>query len=124
MGTGHEMVQYFSNGEASDWILKETGIIAMSPELGSQDIQSMTFDIWSVELEAQVIMDNLAMPEYLINKVTPTITLEPEDILIKQNIGQAQFRMDIRNTGLSGMLDDFNLVFDLQAGYEKHTVRL
>ena len=32
--------------------------------------------------------------------------------------------MDISNKGLSGMEQDFTLVFDLQAGYEKHTVRL
>ena len=38
MGNGHEMVKYYSNGEASDWILRTTGIIAMSPELASQDI--------------------------------------------------------------------------------------
>mgnify|MGYP003332759749 CR=1 FL=1 len=38
MGTGPEMVRYVSNGEASDWILYNTGIIAMSPELGSSDI--------------------------------------------------------------------------------------
>ena len=40
----------------------------------------MTFDIWSVELEAQVIMDNIAMPEYLIRKATPTVKLTPKDI--------------------------------------------
>ena len=38
MGTGPEMVKYYSNGEASDWILHETGIIAMSPELASKDV--------------------------------------------------------------------------------------
>ena len=38
MGTGQEMVRYYSNGEASDWILNATGIIAISPELGSPDI--------------------------------------------------------------------------------------
>ena len=47
----------------------------MSPELGSRDIQSMTFDIWSVELEAEVIMDNMAMPEYLMSQATPVIKL-------------------------------------------------
>ena len=87
MGTGEEMVDYYSNGEASDWILKETGIIAMSPELGNRDIQSMTFDIWSVELEAQVIMDNMAMPEYLMSKASPTVQLTPKDIQMKHHLG-------------------------------------
>ena len=77
MGNGKEMVKYYSNGEASDWILSETGIIAMSPELGSQDIQSMTFDIWSVEIEAQIVMENLEMPMYLLEKATHQIKLVP-----------------------------------------------
>ena len=71
MGTGPEMVRYVSNGEASDWILSTTGIIATSPELGSSSIQSMTFDIWSVEVEAQVVMENLVMPFYLLEKSLP-----------------------------------------------------
>ena len=39
----------------------------MSPELGNREIQSMTFDIWSVEVEAEVIMENMVMPEYLMS---------------------------------------------------------
>ena len=74
------MVRYTSNGEASDWILHETGIIAMSPELASADIQSMTFDIWSVELEAQVVMENLALPLYLLEKATHQVTLAPRSV--------------------------------------------
>jgi hypothetical protein len=47
----------------------------------------MTFDIWSVELEAQVIMDNMAMPEYLMSKASPTVQLTPKDIQMKQHLG-------------------------------------
>ena len=30
-------VNYEANGEASDWMLGDRGIIAMSPELGTKD---------------------------------------------------------------------------------------
>ena len=30
-------INYYANGEASDWMLHEKGIIAFSPELGSDE---------------------------------------------------------------------------------------
>ena len=89
MGSGHDMVKYWSNGEASDWILQTTGIIAMSPELASSDIQSMTFDIWSVELEAEIVMENLVMPMYLLEKATHQVTIEPYAVMIRRLKGEA-----------------------------------
>ena len=36
-GNGYSTVDYPANGEASDWMLGEWGILAMSPELGTSD---------------------------------------------------------------------------------------
>ena len=113
MGTGIEMVRYTSNGEASDWILKNTGIIAMSPELGSSDIQSMNFDIWSVELEAEVVMENLVMPTYLLEKSLPQIRVVPQSTDIQIRGSQILFYVDVSNTGLSDVDEPFNLTFNL-----------
>jgi hypothetical protein len=44
-GNGATTVGYTANGEASDWFLGEKGIIAMSPELGTNDSRSNTFFI-------------------------------------------------------------------------------
>lgn len=47
-GSGIITVQYTANGEASDWMLNEHGIYAMSPELGSSSSRSDMFWITDV----------------------------------------------------------------------------
>ena len=124
MGTGPEMVRYVSNGEASDWILYNTGIIAMSPELGSSDIQSMNFDIWSVELEAEVVMENLVMPAYLLEKSLPQIRITPQSTTVQIMGSQILFFVDVSNTGLSDILVPFNLTFNLTVETTTHSLWL
>ena len=70
-GNAKELLNYHANGEASDWAIKTTGIIAMSPELSNESITSFTFDIPSVRTEARVIMENLGLPFYLLDKASP-----------------------------------------------------
>ena len=124
MGTGPEMVRYVSNGEASDWILYNTGIIAMSPELGSSDIQSMNFDIWSVELEAEVVMENLVMPAYLLEKSLPQIRITPQSTTVQIMGSQILCFVDVSNTGLSDILVPFNLTFNLTVETTTHSLWL
>lgn len=42
-GDAIEMVGYQTDGEASDWMLGERGIVAFSPELGSFNPDAQTF---------------------------------------------------------------------------------
>lgn len=51
-GSAKHLLNYYANGEASDWALSKTGIIAMSPELGSSSATSQVFDIKSAREEA------------------------------------------------------------------------
>ena len=51
-GSAKTLLDYYANGEASDWALSSTGIIAMSPEIGSASAISLVFDIPSVREEA------------------------------------------------------------------------
>ena len=51
-GSAKTLLNYYANGEASDWALSSTGIIAMSPEIGSASAMSLVFDIPSVREEA------------------------------------------------------------------------
>lgn len=44
-GNGTSTIGYTANGEASDWMLHELGIYAMSPELGLQIKQAENFFI-------------------------------------------------------------------------------
>ena len=68
IGSALETVGYYSDGEASDWMLYKAGVIAMSPELASASVSSMTFDIANPREEAEIIIKNLELPEYIIRK--------------------------------------------------------
>lgn len=48
MGNGEMTVGYSANGEASDWMLAERGIYALSPEIGtkSRDSQHFFLEDW------------------------------------------------------------------------------
>lgn len=46
-GNAKQLLNYFANGEASDWMLHEAGVIAMSPELASESVLSFNFNIHS-----------------------------------------------------------------------------
>ena len=69
-GNAIELLNYNASGEASDWVLRETGIIATSPELGTQHISSFAFDIKYISIEASVILQNMGLPMYMLNKAT------------------------------------------------------
>ena len=47
LGNGKQTIEYTANGEASDWMLGERGVYAISPELGSLDRGSESFFIKS-----------------------------------------------------------------------------
>ena len=59
LGNGSMTVNYEANGEASDWMLGDRGIIAMSPELGIADKCSNQFFIKTSSCIKKVIMTNL-----------------------------------------------------------------
>ena len=53
-GNGVTTIGYTANGEASDWMLHEKGIYAMSPELGIDDQRSEDFFIMKAEVIKEV----------------------------------------------------------------------
>ena len=54
-GNGKITVGYSANGEASDWMLVNFGIVAMSPELGSSNENSSLHYIKDKEVVFDVI---------------------------------------------------------------------
>jgi len=58
LGNGAMTVNYEANGEASDWMLGDRGIIAMSPELGIADKRSNAFFIKQPSVIKDVIFTN------------------------------------------------------------------
>ena len=49
----------------------------MSPEIGNESAFSFTYDIPNVQIEANIIMDNLDMPRYLIKKAEAQLDIQP-----------------------------------------------
>ena len=77
IGSPFDLLRYYANGEAADWALAEVGIIAMSPELASESALTMTFDIPSNRIEARVILKNMGLPTYLLEKATSQLEISP-----------------------------------------------
>ena len=73
MGNGLETLKYAMNGQAEDWILKVAGVISIMPEIGSRDMASMTFDIFRVIIEAEMLIDILPLPMHLLEKAAPAL---------------------------------------------------
>ena len=73
----------------------------------------MTFDIWSVEIEAQVVMENLEMPMYLLEKATHQVTLIPLAVKMEERSRQVKFIVEVRNRGMTDVEDPFNMSFSL-----------
>ena len=57
-GNGATTIGYTANGEASDWMLQERGIYAMSPEIGIEDSRSNTFFIKDPSVLLDVCQQN------------------------------------------------------------------
>jgi len=75
-GNGYATVDYPANGEASDWMLGNLGIFAMSPELGSNKQQSEDFFIQDPDALFDVLQSNYDWIRFTILSVMPTFTLK------------------------------------------------
>jgi hypothetical protein len=58
-GNGKTTIGYTANGEASDWMLAEHGVYAISPELGTDNPQSDYFFIYNTNVLKEVMEVNI-----------------------------------------------------------------
>ncbi len=66
-------MQYTANGEASDWMLSEHGVYAMSPEIGSSNHNSDVFFISKAENIRITMEQNFVWIEYIMLKLQPQL---------------------------------------------------
>jgi hypothetical protein len=66
-GNAIQMVNYSTDGEASDWMLGELGVISFSPELGSINPDAQDFKI-PQRLVSPVIWENFKVIELFLHK--------------------------------------------------------
>ena len=65
-GNAYSTLGYTANGEASDWMLAERGIYALSPELGTNSPDSDHFFIESSSTVRSVLTSNYPWIKYTI----------------------------------------------------------
>ena len=73
-GNGMKTIQYTSNGDASDWMLFEKGLLSFSPELGNGKSNSDTF-YPNKDVTFDVLQLNINSAFYTIQKSSFFITL-------------------------------------------------
>ena len=67
-GSPLDVVGYSADGDVADWALHEAGVISMTSELGSEKVFSDTFNLGNSLAEAKVILDNIELPFFLMEK--------------------------------------------------------
>ena len=75
IGNGATTIGYTANGEASDWMLGERGVYALSPELGTHSHKSETFFIRSEKALMDVVTQNYPWIEKVFARFFPVIAL-------------------------------------------------
>ena len=128
MGNHFQVFGEHLNGSATDWVTSQTGIIAMSPMLGSIDILSMEFDLESAPQEAGIIIANMELPLHLLDKASPMVTITRHGAErnaangLKLHVpgGKARFVVDIANSGMTDVTEPFQLTVSFTDGWTEH----
>lgn len=96
-GNAIEMVNYSTDGEASDWMLGEKQIISFSPELGSFNPKAQSFFI-PKDLIFEVIQENYKVINLFLNRNV----FEMTDLQYGYNNQKVMF-VNFKNSGLSNI---------------------
>ena len=64
VGNGYDDLGYPANGEASDWMLAVRGIYAFSPELGTKDLSTEGFFVYSSDTVKLIVRENYPWIRY------------------------------------------------------------
>lgn len=74
-GNGQATIKYSANGEASDYMLAEKGVYALSPELGTDDKWSNQFILTTRQQIKTVLQSNFPWVLYTIKQLHPSINM-------------------------------------------------
>lgn len=98
-GNAIKTVQYATDGEASDWMLGEHGIVAFSPELGSQNPLAQSFFI-PKNLINEVIHENFSVIRLFLQKNV----FRPDGFWFAFD-NKWRLSLGFRNSGLTTLFD-------------------
>ena len=101
MGNGAKTVGYTANGEASDWMLAERGIYALSPELGTQSLDSQKFFLDDFATIKDVASNNHPWMLYVTKQLQPWLHFNFTGI--HENSQEKMLTFQIQNLGLTDL---------------------
>lgn len=78
-GNAEDTIKYLANGEATDWIFGEKGIIAMSPELGADSPDGEKFYPKQSSIKP-ILETDFYILDYWVNKMAANITILNDSI--------------------------------------------
>lgn len=105
MGNGRITVKYPANGEASDYMLKEHGIYAVSPELGTSDPFSNYFYMNNFGYVQDICKANHPWIFYMIKMLHPSLKLELDGL--RKSVNEVrEIDLVVLNEGLSDLISD------------------
>ena len=115
MGSHADIFGEHINGAATDWVMSQTGIIAMSPRLGSVDVLSMDLDLASAAHGSRIIAENLDLPLHLLDRAHALLRLTrhgaESDAIggLKLHVagGKARFALEVANSGMTDIAEEF-----------------
>ena len=127
MGSHADIFGEHMNGAATDWVMSQTGIIAMSPRLGSADALSVAPDLEAAH-EASVIAENMDLPLHLLDRANALLRLTRRGAKsdptggLKLHVagGKARFALEVANSGMSDITEEFRLTVSFTDGWTTH----
>ena len=90
--------KFKTNGEVSDYMFHERGILAVSPEIGSSNIKSMTYYITERNTTLQMLDSHNKWVIMAAKTLLPSLKIDLDHWSQKKDTYDAQF--DITNIGL------------------------
>lgn len=105
VGNGATTIQYTANGEASDYMLGAFGIIAMSPELGTSDLNTATFFIESAKDLKNVLSSNFKWIYFVAKSLFARVNVNHLTTVYNETTNLVNVSLTVSNSGYLNSLN-------------------
>lgn len=116
-GDAQATINYLANGEASDWMLHEHGIIAFSPEIGDKHLWSNKFYTSSPRTPI-IVEDFYPSVKYFLEMHKAKQIIQDFDL----NFKYQRLRIIVQNLGISNLYDVIIELYSKELFQEKLTI--
>jgi hypothetical protein len=109
-GNAEDTINYLANGEATDWMYGEKGIIAMSPELGADSTEGNKFYPPQRAIKS-ILETDFYILDYWVNKMAGNISLVNQSIyeVFGDQVSSQEAHFILLSNSMNKMTADFEL---------------